>query len=258
MGFNFDLTKIQWVKGHRDMPEAHYVFKVPSVTAIIGELVPDPDFDDFVAKVGKERADQIMTSAGHRGSAMHTFIENFILKFSATKDVSEALKFTQEESPKSLLAEQIPLDKIEQGRNLFYKFYYSDYSMQFMDMLSMELPIYSPISFYRGKLDILYKHKIFGLAVTDFKSSSSKLGRGSVKEYKYNLQLGAYANAIDEMYREKNICVNYASILCVNKQNDILEEFSSSGKELVSFKEQFKTLSRDWHIKYNQEFLIGL
>ena len=256
MAFQFDLAKIQWVKGHRNMPEAHYVFKVPSVTAILGEI-PDPDFDAFVAAVGKEKADQIMNAAGQRGSAMHTFLENFISKYSSNKDISEALKFTQEESVKSLLEEKIPEDKIDIGRNLFYKFYYSDYSTKYIDVLAMELPIFSPTYFYRGKLDILFKDKLFGLAVTDFKSSAAKIKKGSVKEYKYNLQLGAYANAIDEMYKSKGIIINYASILCIDKQHDALEEISSSGAELAKHKEEFKTLCKEWHIKYNQEFLIA-
>jgi hypothetical protein len=219
-------------------------------------MIADPDYDEFVKNVGKEKAEQIMNSAGQRGSATHSFIENFLSKYSETKDVSEALKYTQETSPRNLIKEEIPIDKIQEGRDLFYKFYYSDYPNQFSDILAMELAIYSPSYFYRGKLDIFYKHKLFGLAVTDLKSSNGKIKQGSAKEYKYKLQLGGYANCIDEMYVEKKINVNYASILCIDKQTEILQEISSSGNELQKLKDDFKTLCKNFHIKNNQSYLI--
>lgn len=256
MGLTFDINNIKWQRGSYGLPEAVYKIKVPSVSAILGEMVYDPEWDEFVAKMGKEKADQIMTAAGNRGSSMHTFIESFISKYSSSKDISEALKYTQEESPKILQIDNIPKDKIEEGRKLFYKFYYSDYPNQYSDMLALELGIYSPSLFYRGKLDILYRDKIFGISLTDFKSSNGAIKKGSTKELKYKLQLGAYANCLDEMYKEKGLIINRASILCVDKQSDILQEVQLVGKELQEYKEQFKTLAIEYHKKYNQEYLI--
>jgi hypothetical protein len=256
MDFQFDLTNIKWIKGSHGLPEAVYKIKVPSVTTIIGEMIPDPEWDEFVASVGKEKADKIMVSAGNRGSSMHAFIETFISKYSSSKDVSEALRYTQEESPKLLESENIPKEKIEEGRNLFYKFYYSDYSNQYSDVLAMEMGIYSPTLFYRGKLDILYKDKLFGLSLTDFKSSNGKIKKGSTKELKHKYQLGAYANALDEMYKEKGLIINRASILCVDKQSDILQEIELNGVNLTEYKEKFKTLCKEYHIKNKQEYLI--
>ena len=256
MGFQFDLNNVKWQKGSHGLPEAVYKIKVPSVSTIIGEMIPDPEWDEFVASVGKEKADQIMVSAGNRGSSMHIFIESFITKYTQSKDISEALKYSQEESPKILLSENIPQNKIEEGRNLFYKFYYSAYSNQYSDMLALELGIYSPSLFYRGKLDILYKDKVFGLSLTDFKSSNGKIKKGSTKELKHKHQLGAYANCLDEMYKEKGLIINRATILCVDKQSDTLQEIECVGKELQEFKEKFKTLVKEYHIKHNQEYLI--
>lgn len=257
MAFNFDLNNVKWIKGSYGLPEAVHKIKVPSVTSVIGEMIPDPEFDQFVAQVGKEKADQIMISAGNRGSAMHTFIEEFISIYSKTKDVSEALRVTQETSPKILLESNIPADKIEEGRNLFYKFYYSDHSTQFNDLLAIELGIYSSTLFYRGKLDILYKDKLFGLSLCDLKSSNGRIKKGSTKELKYFYQLGGYARALDEMYKEKNVVINRASILCVDKKSDILQEVELSGVKLTEFKEKFKTLVTEYHIKNNQEYLIS-
>lgn len=258
MMFEFNKENIKWQKGSYGLPECVYKIKIPSVTAVIGEMIPDPDWDAFVEKVGKERADAILTSAGHRGSAMHVFIENFMNTYSKSKDVSEALKYTQEESPKILLADNIPTNKIEEGRDLFYKFYYSDYPNLLIDVIAMELGIYSPTLFYRGKLDIIFRAKSFGLSITDFKSSNGKIKKGSIKELKYKYQIGGYANAIDEMYKEKGIVINRSTILCVDKQSNVLQEVECVGKELQEYKEKFKTLVTEYHIKHGQEYLINV
>ncbi len=254
--FEFNKENIKWQKGAYGLPEAVLKIKVPSVTTVIGEMIPDPEWDEFVAKVGKEKAEQIMIKAGNRGSSMHTFVETFISTYSKSRDVSEALRVTQEESPKILRQENIPDDKIEEGRNLFYKFYYSEYSNRYADLLAMELGIYSPSLFYRGKLDILYTDPLFGLSLTDLKSSNGRIKSGSTKELKYFYQLGGYANALDEMYKEKGLVINRATILCVDKQTDILQEVELSGVKLSEYKEKFKTLMKEFHIKNNQEYLI--
>lgn len=253
----FKKENIYWIKDDRNLPACYYKIKVPSVTTIIAEMVPDPEYDKWVLEMGKERVEQIMNSAGQRGSALHCFIQNFITKYKETKDISQALTFTQIESPKILLTENIPSNKIEEGRDLFYKFYYSNYSVQYADMIAMELGIYSASLFYRGKLDILYKDKSFGLSLTDFKSSNGKIKKGSIKELKYKLQLGGYTQGINEMYKEKNVIINRASILCVDKQNDILQEIECVGTELISYQNKFADLVRQYHIKIGQEYLIN-
>ena len=256
MGFQFDLNNVKWIKGSYGLPEAVHKIKIPSVTTVIGEMIPDPDWDAFVAQVGKEKADQILTSAGHRGSAMHLFIENFITKFAESKDVSEALRFTQQESPKALLEDDIPENKINEGREYFYKFYYSDYSNIYTNLLAVEMGIYSPSLFYRGKLDVLYNHKLFGLSLTDFKSSNGKIKKGSAKELKYKYQLGGYANALDEMYKEKGLIINRATILCIDKNSEILQEVECLGKELQEYKQKFRELVIEYHTKMGQTYLL--
>jgi len=255
---DFNHENIKWVKGSHNLPECVYIYKinVPSVTAIINSEIPDPEWDEFVAKVGKEEADKIMINAGYRGTSAHVFIENFITQYNKTKDISEALLYTQTESLKILQKDNIPQEKIEEGLKLFYKFYYSNYITQFDKIFAIEFPIYSSSLFYRGKLDIFYLDKLHGYAVTDFKTSSKKITKGSVKELKYFYQLGAYANCLEEMYKNKNIIINKASILCINKQNDILQEITLMGNDLINYKEQFKTLVRQYHIKNGQDYLL--
>jgi len=255
MGPNFDINKVKWLQGSHGLPTAYYKLDIPSVTGIINTMVPDPEMEEWIRKEGKEKVDEIMRLAGYRGTALHIFLQNFIENFSKTKDISEALKVTQTKSPEILEKENIPKNKIEEGRNLFYKFYYSEYPSQYSDVIGTELGIYSPTLFYRGKLDIFYLNKIFGYTVTDFKTSSDYIKKGSVKEYKYFLQLGAYSNCIDEMYKEK-VNIKRASILCINTKLDKLQEIICVGKQLQEYKEKFKTMTKNFHIKNNQKYLI--
>lgn len=247
----------KWVSGWKGLPEFWIKLNVPSVTKIIGEMIPDPEMEDWARKIGEEKAKEILTQAGYRGTAMHTFIEQFMKTFYKTKDAAEALKFTQIESPVILEKENIPAHKINEGRELFYKFYYSQFPSNYSDLIGMELGIYSTTLFYRGLLDVFYRDRVFGPAVTDFKTMNDYIKKGSVKELKYKCQLGGYAAALDEMYLEKNITIKRSSILCVSTKSEILQEIVCEGKELEEYKEKFKSLVQEWHISHNQSYLIN-
>lgn len=254
---NIDTKNIKWVNGWRDLPEAWVKIKTPGVTSIINEMIPDPEMEEWVRKMGQDKVDEILKNAGYRGTAMHIFIENFINVLAKTRDPGKALEHTQKISPKLLLEEEnIPQYKIDEGRELFYKFYYSEFANTYNNLIKTELGIYSSNYFYRGKADVFYNDKIFGPSVTDFKTSSGYIKKGSVKELKYKYQLGAYSNALDEMYKSKNIIIKKSSILCINTKTNDLQEIVVGGSELEKYKQEFKTIAKDWHVKNNQEYLI--
>ena len=257
MAEKFNPYDIKWTIGWKNLPELWVKAKVPSVTKIINEMIPDPEMEDWVRKVGEAKAQEIMTNAGYRGTAMHTFIENFVKAYAKTKDASKSLSFTQTQSPEELLKEQIPPHKIDEGRELFYKFYYSDFSNAYEQLIGTELGIYSKTIYYRGLADVFYTDRVFGATVTDFKSASTYIKKGSVKELKYKFQLGGYAAALDEMYEKKNLIIKRSSILCINTKTDILQEIVLSGNELQEYKDKFKTIVREWHMKYNRKYLIN-
>ncbi len=257
MASTFNLDHIEWRKGKYNLPEAWLKIKVPGVTSVINETVPDPEMEEWVRKVGQAKVDEILTNAGYRGTAMHLFIENFLNTFAKNKDASEALTATQTLTPPQLLIENIPQYKIDEGRNLFYKFYYSSFANSYENLIATELGIYSASLFYRGKLDVFYKDRVFGVCVTDFKTSTAYIKKGSMKEHKYFLQLGGYVNAVEEMYKEKNLQIKKSSILCVNTKSDELQEIVLAGKELEKYKTEFKTLVKEFHIINNQKYLIS-
>jgi len=253
-GFNVKDTK--WITGWKGLPECYVRIKTPGVTSVIGDMIPDPEMEEWVRKMGQEAVDKILTAAGHRGTAMHMFIEHFITTYAKTKDPSEALRVTQTISPPLLLKEGIPQDKIDIGRELFYKFYYSEFANTYGGLIAAEMPMYSPTLFYRGLVDVFFQDRVFGPVVTDFKTSSGYIKKGSVKELKYKYQLGAYSNAVEEMYKDKGLEIKRSTILCVNTKTEGLQEVICEGKELQHFKEEFKTLVKNWHIKNNQGYLI--
>ena len=247
---------IKWITGWKGLPECYIKVKTPGVTSVIGDMIPDPEMEEWVRKMGQAKVDAILTAAGHRGTAMHMFIEHFITTYAKSKDPSEALRMTQTASPPLLLKEGIPQDKIDIGRELFYKFYYSEFANTYSELIAAELGIYSPTLFYRGLADVFFQDRVFGPVVTDFKTSSGYIKKGSVKELKYKYQLGAYANALEEMYKEKGLLIKRSTILCVNTKTEGLQEVVCEGKELQEYKDKFKTLVKNWHIKNNQGYLI--
>lgn len=262
MAIKFDLSKVKWGKNYYGLPQAYYFInesesiklKTPSVTTIINECIPDPEFEAWIQKMGQEKVDAIMQAAAYRGTAMHLFIENFLRPYSKYSDVSKALRLTQEYSPAELKKDGVPDNKIDEGRDLFYKFYYSDYANHYNNLLGLEIPLYSNTSFFRGKADVFFKDRIYGNVVTDFKTSSGFIKKGSTKEFKYKCQLGGYSLALEEMY---NMKINRSSILCINTKSDNLQHIICEGAELKEFKSQFKTFSKEWHINNNQSQLIN-
>ena len=248
--------KIRWFKDFYGNPTAYLPIKIPSVSSII-DLIPDPELEKFIKDVGEEKAKEIMENAQQRGKAMHKFIENFIKELAKSKDPSLALQYTLSISPKLLDEEKVSMDKIDKGREMFYNFYYSDYANAYIDLIGTELAIYSPYLFFRGKTDVFYNERVFGRVVTDFKTSSKLIEKGSTKELKYKRQLGGYVLGIEHMLKDQNIKINKASILVIQTKSTIIQEIICQNEDLEEQKREFENLVKDWHInKNNQSFLF--
>lgn len=259
MDFKPDLRSIKWIKGFRNLPESYIRLKTPGVSSIINTQIEDPGLEKWILDVGKEKADEITQAAWHRGNAMHIFIENFLLKIMECNDPIKALRHTLKVSiPILENDEKVPGNKINEGRELFYKFYYSDQSKDYTKIVGSEFFIYSPDYFYRGKADWLYQKKIYGLSVSDFKTSSKLIEKESIKEKKYLYQLGAYASGVEDMYNAKdiNVKVNYASIICIQTRSDIVQTIELFNEELEEYKQEFKSMAVKWHKDNGQGFLF--
>lgn len=259
MDFQPNLKNIKWIKGYRDMPEAYIRVTTPGVTTIINEMVPNPEIDAWIEAVGKEKSDEITLAANQRGTALHLFIENFLQSLKNYSDPSKALRETQEKSPPLLEQQGIPPHKIDEGRNLFYNFYESDYASDYESLIGTETDIYSPYLFYRGKIDWVFSKRVWGLAIRDFKGSSKIIESGSRKELGYKLQLGAYSLALEHMYlsNEKNIKVGYASLVIMLTRGNGVQNIECYGEELDKYKSEFQELTKQWHFQKGQGFLFN-
>lgn len=263
MDFKPNLKRdVRWQSGWKDLAEAWVKVKVPGVTTVISEMIPDPEIEKWKQDVGEEVAQRITEAAQHRGTAMHMFIENWLIEMKKTGDPSAALRHTQTATPPVLETEEkVPEKKIHEGRNLFYKFLESDYAKNFTKLLGTETSIYSPKLFYRGKIDWLYEQNLYGLSLSDFKTMSKPIIPGSRKEEGYKHQLGAYALALDQMLQEKNPGtsqrINYASIIGIHTKSNMVQNIFLQGPELEEYKSKFETIAREYHIKHGQKFLLG-
>lgn len=260
---NFDKSKITWEKNKHGLYQAYYPdddiwIKVPSVSSIL-DLIPDPDWEKFKEEVGEEKANKLMKIGMDRGTAMHLFIENFINKFSETKDPGGALQYSLQVTVPDLIKEDIPPDMIEMGRNMFYNFYHSHHSSRYKDLYGTEISIFSPVWFFRGKADVFYNEQGIGRTVTDFKGTSKAIERGSVKLIKYLKQLGAYAIAVEDTVKyvhNKDVSINRSSILAVHTKSNMIQDILLENDQLNIEKEAFKTLCKEWHIINGQGFLF--
>lgn len=253
---DFELWKVKWLKGFMDLPTPYYPLKCPGVTTIL-DLIPDPDWEKFIEEVGEEKAKQIQEAAWNRGKSLHTFIEHFIKEIANSGDPSKALQYTQKVSIPILENDNVPTDKIDKGREMFYNFYHSEYSNAYKNLIGTELPLYSPILFYRGKADVFYNENGVGKVITDFKGTSKRIEKGTVKELKYKRQLGGYALAAEHLFKDKNVKIEKASILAVHTKSDFIQEIICSGDELIEQKKEFETLTKEWHRINNQSFLFN-
>jgi len=260
---NFDSSLIDWKKNKFGLYNAYYpdetYIKVPGVTTILN-LIPDPDWDKFVEEVGEEKANMLMKAGMDRGTAMHLFIENFINKLSETGDPGAALQYTQTVSVPQLIKEEIPSDKIEVGREMFYNFYYSNHSKRYNNLYGTEISVFSPLWYFRGKIDVFYNEQGIGRVVTDFKGSSKPIEKSSVKLIKYKKQLGAYAIAVEDTVKklhDRDVKIERSTILAVGSRGNFIQEIVCEGAELEKEKEEFKTLCREWHNINDQSFLFN-
>lgn len=251
----FTLHKVKWMKDSYGNPTPYYPIKCPGVTSVL-ELIPDPEWEKFIQEVGEEKAKEIQQAAWNRGTAMHCFIENFVNELAKSKDPSLALQNTLSVSPVILEKEGVPMEKIDKGREMFFNFYYSEYSNMYTDLIGTELNLYSPLLFFRGKTDVFYNQLGIGRVVTDFKTTSKPIEKGSVKELKYKRQLGAYALAIEHMFKEKEVKVTKSSILAIQTKSTLIQEIFCEGEELEEQKREFENLVKEWHKINNQGFLF--
>ena len=185
--------------------------KLPSVTTILGQTKAKRDREALEAwkkKVGDAEAERIKNEAAARGTAMHKYLENYILD-----QKSMDLTTTGQEAQR--MAEII----LEKGLN--------DCS----NVYGVEAVLYYP-ELYAGSCDLVasYNGK---LAIIDFKQTNKPKQREWVGDY--FLQMAAYGMAHDVVY---NTAIELGVIMMCSKDG-YYQQFVIEGSEFRDAKHEF-------------------
>lgn len=177
------------------------IYKFPSVTTILSHIKDSQKLEDLKQSLDEGVWDYLCDRGASRGTVMHKYLENFLLKYYTSKDLNESLIFTQKNTPIDLETHGIYTDKNKfytLGRDLFYNFWYSEWFKEIKDIVFLESPLFSLKYKYAGLSDYAYINQTDQLIIGDYKSSTSKKTDEDI--IKYKIQISAYMQAFFEMY----------------------------------------------------------
>jgi len=182
--------------------------RLPSVTTILGKTKDQQFIKDWKAKVGEQEAERIKNLSSNRGTAMHKFLEHYVLG----TGYDDLTGLGQEAKT---MAEKI----IEMGLAPVEEYFGS------------EVTLYYP-GLYAGSTDLVCSHNGKD-TVVDFKQSN----RPKKKEWidDYYLQIAAYCMAHDYVHGS-NI---EQGIIMVCTPDLYYQEFIVNGPELRRAKHRF-------------------
>ncbi len=211
---------------------------LPSVTTILS-LVSSTYLVDLEEKIGKEKLAEISNKAALRGTAMHKFLENYVICLQQTGNHEKSLLYTQRKSTDELLSE---MEKpfIDAGRALFYNIYHDGLFKEVKKVLLKEGFLYSEEFLFAGTTDFAFADYHKRVVITDFKSASSI--RGEEVIHKYELQGGAYSIAFEEIYK---IPVHRIELWISHP--DGIQRVSIEGEKLKCRKQEFIEYANKYH-----------
>jgi hypothetical protein len=250
---------ITWKKGYYGWWNAYNdkgkKLVIPSVSKVV-DSKDDPELDKWIEEVGEEEANRIMKLAADRGTVMHLFMENFFLALAAKGDIEKALLYTQKKSLQRVQKDGIKETQIVTGRNMFYQllesFAPNSDNPEVHKVLGLEHKVVNFTLPYRGAYDINYlwsaANKLNNV-ITDYKSASSYIEKGSTKERKYKLQLSGYWAAYEQMTGNQ---LDFAKIW-VSVKNAGTQEILISRPEYNDLFAEFTELCEHFHKTHNQD-----
>lgn len=211
---------------------------LPSITSILS-LKSNEKLKELEKEIGKEELAKISDRAALRGTAMHSFLENYLICVKHKGNPETCLLYTQRKSTDVLL-ESMEKDRVDVGRSLFYNVYYSGLLDNIKTVLFTEQFLYSETNLFAGTTDFAFVDTDNKIVMVDFKSSSSLRDKDTVNKYK--CQAAAYIIAFEEIYNKK---VDRGEIWIANPdgmQHEVIRDV-----ELEEKKEEFLDLCRTYH-----------
>ena len=197
--------------------------RLPSVTTILGKTKDQTFLKDWINSKGAKEAERIKNLSSNRGTAMHKFLEHYIIG-SGYDDLTELGQKAK------TMAEKI----IDVGLTPVEEWYGS------------EVTLYYP-GLYAGSTDLVCLHN-GKETVVDFKQANRPKKEEWIDDYK--MQIAAYAMAHDYVH-ESNI---EQGVIMVCTPDLYYQEFIISGSDLRQWKYKFlKRLDMYYELKHDEK-----
>ena len=197
--------------------------RLPSVTTILGKTKDQTFLKDWIKSKGAKEAERIKNLSSNRGTAMHKFLEHYIIG-SGYDDLTELGQKAK------TMAEKI----IDVGLTPVEEWYGS------------EVTLYYP-GLYAGSTDLVCLHN-GKETVVDFKQANRPKKEEWIDDYK--MQIAAYAMAHDYVH-DSNI---EQGVIMVCTPDLYYQEFIISGSDLRQWKYKFlKRLDMYYELKHDEK-----
>ena len=198
-------------------------YRLPSVTTILGKTKDQKFLQDWIAKKGAKEAERIKNVSSARGTAMHNFLEHYILG-----DGYDDLTGLGQEA--KAMAEKV----IEIGLAPVEEYYGSEVTMYYPGL-------------YAGSTDLVCSHNGDD-TIVDFKQANRPKKREWIEDY--YLQIAAYAMAHDYVHGST---IN-KGVIMVCTPDLYYQEFVITGAELRQYKHKFlKRLDMYHDLKFDEK-----
>ena len=182
--------------------------RLPSVTTILGATANKDFLKKWQAKVGTENAERIKNHSSNRGTAMHKFLEHYVLGTGCV----DLTRIGQEARP---MADKI----IEIGLAPVSEYYGSEVTLHYPGL-------------YAGSTDLVCLHNDLE-TIVDFKQSNRPKREEWIEDY--YMQIAAYAMAHDYVYGSKI----KQGVIMVCTPDLYYQEFKVEGLALRQWKHAF-------------------
>jgi len=200
--------------------------RLPSVTTILSRTKDQKFINDWKAKVGEQKAEEIKNLSSKRGTSMHKYLENYILG----KGYEDLTALGQESKR---MAEKV----IEVGFLPVSGYYGSEVTLHYPGL-------------YAGSTDLVGVHNDMD-TIIDFKQANRPKKAEWIEDY--FMQIAAYAMAHDYVHGSKI----RQGVIMVCTPDLYYQEFKVQDAELRQWKHKFlKRLNQYYDMKSDEKEAI--
>ena len=207
------LERYNYVRVPRSDDEGNRTYdvkgtKLPSVTTILSRTKDQTFLKKWRAKVGEQQAEVIKNISSKRGTAMHKYIEAYILQ-KGYEDMTSLGQQAKTMANKLIENALLPVE----------------------EYFGSEVTLYYP-GLYAGTTDLGCMHNDME-TICDFKQANSPKREEWIEDYK--LQIAAYAMAHDYIHGS----MIQQGIIMICTPDLYVQEFKFQGQELREWKHKF-------------------